>query len=471
MHRNTAFKPCRLAILALAAMLALPVHGNKQEQGREREKLEVVVRTTPAAWYFENGRPTGIDHDLLMQFAGLLNAQLQVTYVPDTQTALEALCNPRAQLAAGLLALSPSMKSRFRISPDYGTTQPRLIRHFTHPRVPDPDRLTMDMIEVNAEPVHWEILTTISHLNNDLTRWALHEGIDAHEKIKLVDGNFIEYTIADSHVTEMTRRFYPRIKEGIDIGPELSLNWVFGSCASDAVVKLGEKFLSEAKTSGTDAQIFDRHLGHATKLDYPSKLTFLEKVGQRLEKYKPVFTETARETGIDWTLLAALSYQESRWNPEARSPSGVEGLMMLTLDVARQFGVADRKDPDQNIRGGAYFLLDLKKQFPATLAEPDRTWFALAAYNSGSNNVKNAIRRAHKQGLNPLLWINTGKFLDTRRTPPEKPGTGKLLNNPYLFVYNIRAYQDLLAWNEQTLRFYKAGNEPSDTAAPPPPPL
>ncbi len=460
MHASTTPKYRFWILLVSAAILTLPAQGSGQHQ--QREKLAAIIRTTPAAWYFDGSETRGIDHDLLVQFAELLDVQLEITYAPDTDTALKALCNPQAQLAAGLMTLPPSMKNRFRISPDYGTTRLQLIRHFSQPDVANTEELVMETIEVGAEPTHIEVLSAVKNRNNDLTQWKLHEGIDAHERIKLTDHSFIEYTIVDSHAIQMTRRFYPRVKEGLHIGSGLPLHWVFGPCADAAVVESSKDFLTAAKANGTLAQVFDRYLGHTEQLNYPEKLTFLEKIDQRLGKYKPAFANAAQETALNWTLLAALSYQESRWVPDARSPSGVEGLMMLTRDVASEFGVEDRKDPYQSIRGGAYFLLDLKRRLPPDVKDPDRTWFALAAYNVGLEKIRGAMRQARDQGLNPSLWVHTRDFLNTHGPDSEEAQENKPLNNPYLFVYNIRAYQDLLAWNDQTLHFYEHDKKPQD---------
>ena len=461
MRASTVSKYRCWILLVPIVLPALPTQGSEQPQ--QQETLAVIIRATPAAWYFNENEVRGIDHDLLAQFAESLGLQLEVTHAPDTGTALKALCNPQAQLAAGLLTLPPSIKNEFRVSPDYGTARPRLIRYFPLPDIASAEELVMETIEIGAEPAHMEILAAIKKRNGDTTRWNLHEGIGAHERIELTDHGFIEYTVVDSHAIQMTRRFYPRVKEGIHIGPELPLNWAFGPCADAAVVESGREFLTAAKANGTLAQVFDRYLGHAEQLDYPEKLTFLEGVNRRLGKYKPAFVRVARETAMNWTLLAALSYQESRWAPEAKSPSGVEGLMMLTLDVAGKFGVENRKDPDQSIRGGAYFLLDLKQRLPPEVKDPDRTWFALAAYNVGLESVRNAMKRTRDRGLNPSLWINTRDFLNAQNpasAESQANSPNSSLNNPYLFVYNIRAYRDLLAWNDRTLRFYESDEKP-----------
>ena len=93
-------------------------------------------------------------------------------------------------------------------------------------------------------------------------------------------------------------------------------------------------------------------------------------------------------TDIDWRLIAALGYQESHWDPLATSPTGVRGLMMLTSDTADHLGVNDRLNPKENIPAGASYLLTLKEALPQRIPEPDRTWIALAAYNTGMGHLE-----------------------------------------------------------------------------------
>ncbi len=461
--------------LTLAA-LALTACGDNPPQ-TANERLSVVVRITPAAWHFEENRATGIDHDLLAMFAESLGVEPEINYAANTAAALDALCSPEtdhsqahprtnlpAQLAVGLLTLPTRLHGKFRPGPRYGMSRQQLLHRFDQQRPSNPADLIMKNIEASAEPAHLETLLDIKQRNGDLTNWTLHPNLGSHNLIELIDRGFVDYTIADSHAVMMTKRFYPRVKEAFDLSDELPLYWVFGDCTDARLVSAAETFFAEAAAKRTLEQISDRYYGHLMQLDYPEKLTFIENVDRRLGRYRELFVEAANEAGIDWKLLAAVSYQESHWNPQAHSPSGVKGLMMLTLDTAKQFDVTDRKDPSQSIGAGARFLQELKQRLPSTIKEPDRTWFALAAYNSGPRYVARAMAAARAKELNPALWIDVREFLHRARRTDQATGSAQSLNDPYTYVYNVRAYRDLLAWLEGALRF----DVPKATAQEPP---
>jgi len=159
--------------------------------------------------------------------------------------------------------------------------------------------------------------------------------------------------------------------------------------------------------------------------------------------------EAAEQTGIDWRLLAAIGYQESHWNPRARSPTGVRGIMMLTQSTMRHLGLKNRLDPRQSIIGGARYIAMMKRRIPDRIPEPDRTWMALAAYNVGFGHLEDARILAQRDGANPDKWVDVKKYLPRlsrrkwyRRTKHGYARGGE----PVRYVENIRSYYDILVW-------------------------
>ncbi len=136
------------------------------------------------------------------------------------------------------------------------------------------------------------------------------------------------------------------------------------------------------------ARIEEKYLGHGDDFDYVDTRSFLRAVDNVLPELEPLFKKYAKE--IDWRLLAAISYQESHWDPLATSPTGVRGLMMLTKNTAQSLGLTDRTDAEQSISGGARYLEDMMAKVPETVPEDERIWFALAAYNMGYAHMLDA---------------------------------------------------------------------------------
>lgn len=134
------------------------------------------------------------------------------------------------------------------------------------------------------------------------------------------------------------------------------------------------------------------------------KEIFLERTEKRLPKYKVLFKEAGQNLNINWKLLAAISYQESHWNPNAVSKSGVKGLMMLTEETSKEVGVNQRTDPRQSIVGGAIYLKKIYERLPNSITGSDRTWLSLAAYNIGYSHVLDAIKVTELLGHDHNSW-------------------------------------------------------------------
>ncbi|MDO5651054.1 MAG: transglycosylase SLT domain-containing protein [Moraxella sp.] len=176
------------------------------------------------------------------------------------------------------------------------------------------------------------------------------------------------------------------------------------------------------------AKFYDR-----TILDDYSQRHFTRAMAERLPKYQATFKRQADKYNHDWHLLAAISYQESQLNPNAVSPTGVRGLMMLTTDTAAAMGVNDRNNATQSIQGGAKYLEQLNSQFDS-VPESDRLWFVLAGYNMGPYAVKRIQSELANQGQDPNNWGNFYTYLSNNANK----------NSRYLqcmhYVKNIRTY-------------------------------
>lgn len=126
----------------------------------------------------------------------------------------------------------------------------------------------------------------------------------------------------------------------------------------------------------------------------------------RLPHLRVPFETAAKDTGLNWRLLAALGYQESRWRPAAVSSRGAQGVMMLMPITARKMGVNNVFSPDENILGGARYLLYMKERIPKRIRDPDRTWLAMAAYNIGIGHLEDARVVTQMRKKNPDRWAD-----------------------------------------------------------------
>ncbi|MDA9614542.1 transglycosylase SLT domain-containing protein [Pseudomonadota bacterium] len=179
-----------------------------------------------------------------------------------------------------------------------------------------------------------------------------------------------------------------------------------------------------------------------SRLSNFEKKKFQELSDTRFKKYKDDFIEAAETFGLEWELLAAVAFQESQWNPKARSATQVKGMMMLTLPTAASVGVTNRLDPIQSIYGGAQYLSELGDIVEYGTSSGDKIAFILAAYNLGMTNVSNAIDEINS---NPskLTWLELEKHLISRKSSMDSVDYSRG-QQTVDFVERVRDYYYLL---------------------------
>jgi membrane-bound lytic murein transglycosylase F len=187
----------------------------------------------------------------------------------------------------------------------------------------------------------------------------------------------------------------------------------------------------------------------AGDFEYQEARRFQDDVARRLPELRALFAQAAGSQSLDWRLLAAVGYQESRWDDHAVSGDGAAGIMMLTASTARAMGVADRSNTAQNIAGGAAYLAQVLQMIPARIGEPDRTWLALAAYNVGFGHLEDARILAQTQGKNADSWADVSEVLpwlaQERWYNLARRGYARGWE-PVRFVEQVRGYLAVLEW-------------------------
>jgi len=213
----------------------------------------------------------------------------------------------------------------------------------------------------------------------------------------------------------------------------------------------------------------ETHFSQLESMQNGGQELFAERIETRLPKYKGLIRSAAGENNMDWNLLAAMSYQESSWNPDATSPTGVRGFMMLTQETADELEVDDRLDPRQSIQAGASYYAQLHDRLPERIQEPDRTWMALAAYNMGMSHLEDARVLTEHYGKNPDLWKDVKTFVPLLEHKEYfaalKFGFARG-GEAVGYVQHIQDYYTVLAWHSQMEERALAQSQSGNTFSP-----
>ncbi len=272
--------------------------------------------------------------------------------------------------------------------------------------------------------------------------WEASSDMTSKELLEQVADGKLDYTIGDSVTIALLQRIHPQLAVAFDITDEEPVTWYLKRSDDDSLYAALLDFYSQRVEDGTLARLEEKYLGHVGSFDYVDTKTFLSAIDSVLPTFRSLFEKYASE--IDWKLLAAIAYQESHWNPQATSPTGVRGLMMLTRATAEGLGVTDRLDPEQSIQGGALYLQRLMEKVPDTVPEDERIWFALAAYNMGWGHMLDARKLTKSQQGNPDSWVDVKQrlpMLSQKRYYPSLTYGYARGREAYNYVENIRRYQ------------------------------
>jgi membrane-bound lytic murein transglycosylase F len=304
---------------------------------------------------------------------------------------------------------------------------------------------------VLADSHHLETLEALREDYPELS-WREVEDAEALDLMEMVSRGEAPFALVNSNEFTANHSYYPKLRVGFNLIQEDELAWVFP--AGDDNKRLQQRasiFLQRITEDGTLDLLKEQLYGHAWGANPVGSQTFTRRMKQRLPKYERLIREVATEYQVDWHLLAAISYQESHWNPHARSPTGVRGMMMLTMTTAQEMDIDDRLDPAQSLRGGARYFKKLRRRLPEDIEEPDRSWMALAAYNIGRGHLEDARVLTERQGGDPDLWKDVRERLPllqkSKYYKTVKHGYARG-SEPVTYVKNIRQYYDILAWQD-----------------------
>lgn len=419
------------------------------DQVLETGELRVVTRNSPTSYIVSpDGSPSGPEYDLVQQFADELGVSLVIESVDSISEIVPMLAAGKAHMAAAGLSITDTRREFLSFGHPYEKVDMHLIYKLGTGKPRSLDEVIGRSIEVLAGTSHADMLASLQEIYPGLS-WSENADVEVADLLAKVAAGDVDFTISDSTDFDIQRHFYPDLRVALDLQVGDSLAWGFPKGSGDSLLTRADDFLIASDRNGLLAQVHDRYYGHTKKFDYVGTRNFIRHYETRLARYRQMFEEAGAEWGVDWRLLAAIGYQESHWRAGAVSPTGVRGIMMLTQDTADYLGLDDRTDPRTSIFGGAQYYARQTERVADTVAEPDRTWMALAAYNVGFNHLKDARLIVEMQGGDPDLWIDISKalpLLAQRKWYSRVPFGYARGWEPVLYVNNIRSYYNILKW-------------------------
>jgi len=414
-------------------------------------QLHVVTRVSLNTYFETDNGPKGFEYALLKRFADSIDRELVIHTASSLGELFNMLDSERADFASAGLTPTEHRKKRYLFSNSYLQDQTIVVYKVGSKRPRKYADLADRDIVVVANSSHSSMLNQIREQEPGLA-WRELENVNFHELLKWVEDGDVDYTVIDSSEFALHQGAFPSLKRAMDLGEEQSVGWMFSKNREGKTLqKKANRFIDALAEKGTLAKLQERHFGQTHHVNQVAANEFAKNIRKRLPQYLPSIKRIAEEMQMDWQLLAAISYQESGWNPQAKSPTGVRGMMMLTLPTAKELGVVNRLDVHESLTGGALYYQRLKRQLPDRIQEPDRSWLALAAYNVGAGHLEDARRITEHRGGDPDSWFHVKESLPLLTNPEwyRKTRYGYARGyEPVRYVQQVRHYYNVLRWHD-----------------------
>jgi len=435
------------------------------ERIRQRGYLLVGTTYSPVAYYHGNSdgvdeHRSGLDYELARRFADYLGVRLKMRPSYNLADLFPKLQSGQVDLLAAGLAVTEKRSRAFRYAPRYYQVQQVVVYRKGDWRPRDLDDLKEHPLTVVAASSHAELLRRLSKAHPDLL-WNETREYDNEELLRQVAEGEQPYTITDSTLLARNRQYYPELARAFTLTDPQPVSWLLRRDEDDSLLAATVEFFGKLRRDGTLTVLQEKYFGHVTQFDYVDTRSFMRAVENVLPNYQHLFEKYADT--FDWRLLAAISYQESHWDPRAKSPTGVRGMMMLTQPTAKAMGVANRLDPDDSIRGGARYLRKLINRVPDSIHEEEKIWFALAAYNVGFGHMMDARRLTRYQGGDADRWTDVKSrlpLLQKKRWIPKTRYGYARGGEAARYVDNIRRYYHSLRWVNERQQKQLAQEQP-----------
>ena len=447
-----ATRPSALIAMLLALLLLLFTAGGCKRGAaprlldyRELGELRVATTNDPLSQRLRpDGSSGSYEHDLLEALCERLGVRMKMTTMATAQHALRAVERGDVHLAAAGLIRNDDRDARW--SSPVRPVEYVVVGKSGGAKLRSEADLAGQRIGARRGSVPATILEAMKRQLPGMNLSYAREGGEAELLDRVASGD-LDFAATAMVSYQAMSKFHPGLRKAMPLTLRTGISWAIALDTEEPLATEIEAFLAESRENGLLDRLGERYFGHLKRIGDQRVAGIIERMRTRLPKYRETFIKAGRKHGLDWRLIAAVSYQESQWNPAAVSYTGVRGMMMLTVDTAARLGVRDREDPHESIMGGAKYLSLLRDQLPAEIEEPDRSWMAVAAYNVGMGHLRGAQAIARSLSKDSASWMDMKRVLPLISKPAYAArlaaGRGRG-GEAVIMAESVRNYYDIL---------------------------
>ena len=383
-------------------------HKDGWEGIKKRKVLRILLRNNAASYFLYKGELHGFEYELAKAFADANKLRLEVI-VPDThEQLLDWLLEGRADVAAGFLEPSEDAAARgLTFSRPYHHAPRHLVVH-----ADDAVSCARDLqgltVSVRRSSPYWRDLVELRAKGARFSLQAAPEEMETEELIGRVASGELDATVADGHLLDIELARGLPVKSGFRLSDDRAHAVAVRAQNGKLLAELNGFIRKEYKGLVYNI-LYKKYFGNPRNVRDLADGRPGGAASNGLSPFDDITRKYAEQYGFDWRLITAQMYQESRFDPQARSFAGASGLLQVMPRTAKFMGFAKVQEPEDGIHAGIKYLDWVRNRFEPVLPFNERMWFTLAAYNAGHGHVEDARRLARQQGMDGDRWFDNAE--------------------------------------------------------------
>jgi membrane-bound lytic murein transglycosylase F len=386
------------------------------EQIKKDGVLTVVTMYSSTSYFLYKGQPMGYDFELFERIADHLGVELRVIVTRKIMDLLKHLHEGKADIVAYGLTVTERRKKFVSF------TDPLYLSHQVLVQRKPEDWRKMKLHEIEGELITNNIeliektvsvrarstyarrlINLMEEIGDVIYIDTIAPDVATEKIIKMVVDGEIDYTVADYNIASVNAAYYPELDIRVPISFSQRIAWSVRKTSPDLLEEVNN-WLEKFKRQADFNVIYDRYF--ESSRDYRKRIRddYYSQHSGKISPYDDLIKKYAAEIGWDWRLLGSQVYQESQFDPQAKSWAGAQGLMQLMPATAKEVGVTNTANPEENLKGGTAYLKEMWDKWETISDTIQRIKFAMASFNCGYYHVKDAVNLAEKDKADTSRW-------------------------------------------------------------------
>lgn len=397
---------------------------------KERGFITALVDNNSFSYFIYKGRSMGYEYELLKLLADHLQVDLRIRVTSGIERAIGQLNKGEGDVLAFPLTVTKDRTEKVSFTnPQFDSYQVLVQRKPDNWRQLTREQINTQLIRKPSQLIGKEVYVMpgssfsqrLKHLSEEVGGEIMinqdSTNAETENLIRAVALGEIDYTVTDNIIARVNAAYYNNLDVETIISLPQTIAWAVRKNSPELQLAINE-WLAKVKKEPTFMVIFNRYFNSPRTSIIRLTSDYSSLAGNKISPYDDLIKEGAQELGWDWRLLAAVIYQESRFDPQGESWAGAKGLMQLMPETAKRFGVNDPESPRQSLRGGVRFLKHLDKYWSKDIHDQDeRLKFVLASYNAGLTHIIDARKLTIKYGEDPTSWAVVESYLLKKSDP------------------------------------------------------